>query len=273
MRTPLTKPLLLSLLTSTLLGGCSLFSAPEREPDYPTLGSTYYSSDDTTVIESDNVLKTAIKNNRLIAVSNRSAIEEKFDLLFAEVRQYQTFATDTKPFTNDDLKGEDFHKGLETLIKQFSCELYASQQSSDSVQLCPLNHKIVDNNLGYLPFQDGRHVTERLSTTLTNSEGTKELDMFLRSTHERPLESLWGGVHELGSFKGSELAPTSLVLTVNLSAHKKESHSRPWQELHDEPLILFVVLPSVERILTQRNEVDAMNLSYQKAQLLIVDSR
>jgi len=260
------KTLLLTAVTSSFLTGCSFFSAPEREPYYPLLRDATYSNEEIAVIESDNVLKSAIKQNHVVAVAQTQEVETTFDKVFAEAEWSEGISL-------DDLKSEQFHDGLELLIKQFSCELYASKQPDDSIQLCPQSNKIVDNALAYLPFEDGLRMTQRLSTTQTNKDDTLQIELFLKSTHERPLESLWGAVHELGSFKGSTLSPDKLVLTVNLSAYKKESAAHTWRALYREPLIFFVAIPPVDAIANQPNEVASMNYSYNKAKLIVADSR
>lgn len=260
-----TKKILVGLLTFTL-SGCSLFYGDEREPYYPLLRDTTYSEDSVTVIETDNVVKSAIRHNELVLVEEHDKVNQSIYKVFAE-------AIDSRSVTVDDLKGEKFHKSLELIIKQFSCELFASQQPVNSVQLCPLSDQIVDNNLNYLPFLDGLRTYQRISIVKQNSNDTMQLEMFLKSTHERSLESLWGAVHELGRFKGSQLPVESLVLTINLKAYKKQQDGEAWRHLHSEPLIFFVVLPSVDHIISRPNEVESMNFAYRSAKLLVVDSR
>lgn len=265
MHKPLLKTTFAGLLASTLFG-CSMFSAPDREPYYPQVRDVYYSAEEIPVIESNNVLKTAIKQNQFVAVIEKSDVNQSTEKVFAEIADSQTV-------TLTDLQGELFHAGLETIIKQFSCELYASQQPSNSVQLCPQSNKIVDNGLNYLPFQDGLRYTERLTSIQTDASDHLQLEFFLKSTHERSLDSLWGAVHELGFFKDSTLSEDRLVLTVNLNAYKRSSGSGQWQFMHPEPLVFFIALTSVENILARPNEVEAMGFAYQSAKLLVVDSR
>ncbi|WP_252036524.1 MULTISPECIES: hypothetical protein [Vibrio] len=248
------------------LTACSFFSAPEREPYYPTLRDAVYSDEDIRVIESNNILKTAIKSNHYVQVADRAAVNNNAHKIFAEILNSSTILL-------SDIQNSRFHDGLEFIIKQFTCELYASQQPSDSVQLCPFSSQIVDNNLHYLPFEDGLRLTQRLSTTLHDNEDTLQLELFLKSTYERPLTSLWGAVHELGRFKYSQLAEDNLVLTVNMKVYKKSESSLRWVHLHPDPLIFFVVLPSVDSILAHPNELEGMHFSYQNAKLLVVDSR
>lgn len=248
------------------LNGCSLFDADQRQPYYPLLSDATYSEQELGVIQSDNILTQAIRNNHFLAVNETSTLNQTFDKLFAE-------ATNNQAVSIDDLIESEFHQNLALLIKQFSCELFASQQPVDSIQLCPLNGQIVDNGLDYLPFQQGHRVTERLSVVSKNSQDTFQLELFLRSSHERSLDTLWGAVHELGVWKGSQLAPESIVLTVNLNAYKKNSVIQRWKYLNPEPLIFFVVLPPVDYIASRPNEIQSMDFAYRSAKLLIVDSR
>lgn len=255
-----------ALTTSLLLNGCAFFSDAEREPYYPLLSEATYSEEEIAVIESNNVLKSAIKQNALISIEKHNEIEAAFNRVFAEVEN-------SEGFSFEDLKTPTFHRTLKAIVQQFSCEVYASQQDANTIQLCPPNDKIVDNNMSYLPFNDGVRVIQRLAADELNDEGTLQLEMYLKSTHERPLESLWGAVHELGRFKGSQLPAESLVLTVNLSAYKKDRYAHAWRAAYHEPLIFFVVLPPVDEITEQPNEIASMAYSFNKAKLIAADSR
>ncbi|MEZ8100923.1 hypothetical protein [Vibrio bivalvicida] len=265
MRSITANSILAGLITANI-AGCSLFFADEREPYYPLLRNSTYSGDDIAVIETDNVLKSAVKHNDFVLVEDGARVNQSVDKVFAE-------AINNHSVSVEDLKGEEFHQGLELIIKQFTCELYASQQPVDSIQLCPQSNQVVDNGLGYLPFEKGVRTAQRLSAIERNDEGTLQLELFLKSTHERPLESLWGAVHELGYFKGSQLPPESVVLTINLKAYKKDTNAHNWRYLHSEPLIFFVVLPSVDQLINRPNEVESMKFAYRSAKLLVVDSR
>ncbi len=162
-----------------------MFSQPERTPYYPSIRDSTYSDEKISVIESNNVLKSAIKQNRYVPVNETAKVNNNAATIFSEV-----VASNTLSIT--DLNQDEFHQGLEALIKQFTCELYASQQSADTIQVCPQSQKIVDNNLGYLPFEDGVRRTERLVSVVRNAQETLELEFFLKSSNERSLESLWG---------------------------------------------------------------------------------
>ncbi|EGA67598.1 hypothetical protein [Vibrio brasiliensis] len=257
---------ILTGLATVTLAGCSMFSPAERDPYYPQLRDTTYSSEDITVIESDNVLKAAIKHNEFVLVEEKQTVNQAIELVFAE-------AIDNRAVSVEDLRSEQFHRALEEVIKQFTCELYASKQPADSIQLCPQQNQIVDNALDYLPFEQGLRFAHRISTIKQDHNDTLQLEMFLKSTHERPLESLWGAVHELGKFKGSRLAPEQLVLTINLKAYKKSPSDHTWKYMYPEPLVFFVVLPSVEHLIQRPNEIESMDFAYRTAKLLVVDSR
>tara|TARA_Y100001956_G_C4116298_1_gene185067 strand:+ start:276 stop:1046 length:771 start_codon:yes stop_codon:yes gene_type:complete len=251
-------------ITVSLLG-CSNFLDSARKPHYPTIRDAIYSSDGTTVIESNNVLKRAVKENRVIPLASKELVNSNAATLFAEI-------IGNRGIGPQDLYGSEFHYSLEQLIKQFTCELYASQQPEESIQLCPMTNEIVDNNLDYLPFVEGQRTTSRLAVSATNAPETLEVELFLKSTNERSLDTLWGAVHELGQFKGSALPSESLVLTVNLQAYKKVDVKHGWKELYKEPLIFFVILPSVEQLLNRQNEVESMRLAYRNAKIVLVES-
>jgi len=248
------------------IAGCSLFWADGREPYYPLLRDSTYSDEEVAVIETDNILSSAVKHNDYVLIEDKERVNQSVDKVFAE-------AINNHFVPIENLKSPPFHRGLELIIKQFTCELYASQQPVNSIQLCPQSNQIVDNGLDYLPFEQGLRTAQRLSTIERNSEGTLQLELFLKSTHERPLESLWGAVHELGHFKGSQLPPESVVLTINLKAYKKDTNAHNWRYMHSEPLIFFVVLPSVDHLISRPNEVESMKFAYRSAKLLVVDSR
>ncbi|ERB62978.1 hypothetical protein N779_23280 [Vibrio coralliilyticus OCN008] len=158
MQTPIGKTSIAVALGLSLTA-CSMFSEPKREPYYPALRDTVYSDEDITVIESNNVLKTAIKSNQYVNVADFDEVNNNAAKVFAEV-------LNSSSVTVKDIQNKQFHEGLKTIIKQFTCELYASKQPADSVQLCPLDSKIVDNNLDYLlrgwatVYSEAEHYTE-----------------------------------------------------------------------------------------------------------------
>ncbi|WP_245798212.1 hypothetical protein [Vibrio ostreicida] len=243
-----------------------MFSGSTEPVYYPTLSESIYSTEGVTVIDSNNVLKTAISTNQYVMVSAHERVNQNIEKVFSEVLE-------SRAISALDLQQQSFHVGLERIIKQFSCELFSSQQPFDSIQLCPPDHKIVGNNLGYLPFKAGLHTTHRLSISTNGQFDKIQMNMFLKSTHERALTSLWGAIHELGKFDHSDLQASSLVLTVNLVVHKKSETSLRWEYLHPKPLVFFIVLPSVDLILSKRNEVEGMNFAYKNAKMLLVDNR
>lgn len=256
----------LNSLLAIALTGCSMFTSPERVPYYPEITGATYDNNETAVIETDNIFKSAIEQNRFIPVNDFGLINQVTDQVFVELEN-------SPQFTYIDLQNALFHRGVESLIKQFSCELFASQQPRNSVQICPASEQIVDNNLGYLPFEQGTRAFHRLTVITRNQTNSQQLDFFLKSAHEKPLHSLWGAVHELGQFDGSTLAKDSLVLTTNLNGHKKDPTTGRWHEMYHYPLVFFVVLPSVEQIINRPDEVEAMDFAYRSAKLLVVDSR
>jgi hypothetical protein len=256
------KHVFASLLVISLTG-CSIFNEPERVPYYPQITESIYNLDGDAVIDTDNIIKSSIVQNRYVPVIDRNAVNQVTDQIFAEV-EYSELVT------FHDLQSELFHRGVKAIINQFSCELFASQQPKDSIQVCPLTNKIVDNNHGYLPFEQGTRFTQRLAVITRDPANTIQFDFFLKSTHEKSLDSLWGAVHEMGHFYGSTIPKESLVLTVNLNGHKKSSSTNRWHEMYRHPLIFFVTLPSVDQITQRPNEIEAMDFAYRSAKLLVV---
>lgn len=265
MNKPVSKATILALVLVGL-NACSLLSKTDRQPYYPFFTYSVYSDADVSLIETNNVVAKAIRSNHYVRVSDIGAFNSNIDKVFSE-------ALTSYSVSIDDIKTQGFHHGIESIIKQFACEVYVSQQPADSIQLCPLSKDVVDNNIPYLPFIDGLRVHHRLSKKVSVNSGDIEFEFFLRSTHERSLETLWGAVHELGSIPDSELPFDSLVLTINMNAHKKSDLDTRWRSLHHEPLVFFVMLPSVDLILQNKNEIASMDFAYEKALLLIVDSR
>jgi len=264
-----TRRALLAIATGAVLltTGCS--SNPENDPShltYPPIKYTTYTSDGDVLIDSYNVVRGAITNNRWLPLSETSEINQQLDSLFPELEQ-------TSVLSFEDLATSQFHDSVEQLVKSFSCELYASQQSTDSVQACPSNNDLAANGLSYLPFHKGARFEQRLAVQTLNATQDMEMDLFLKSGAEKSLESLWGAVHTLGQFNSSTLSPNNLVLTINMNVHKRFNEASTWQPMHSAPLIFFVALPSVEELLAQSNEITAMQYAYDHAKLLMVDSR
>ncbi|WP_253910158.1 hypothetical protein [Vibrio aestuarianus] len=63
------------------------------------------------------------------------------------------------------------------------------------------------------------------------------------------------------------------MLTVYLNGYTQNSENALWQPLHAEPLIFFVLLPNIDSILSQENEMAASDFSYNNSKLLLVKSQ
>ncbi|WP_367986496.1 hypothetical protein AB2S62_07950 [Vibrio sp. NTOU-M3] len=252
------------LAMTTLLSGCIAFTDSTKENRYPSLSDATYSKEELTVKETNNVLRSAIVNNRLVSLTATDMINQSMPVVFAEAYD------DSSKIA---LESQEFHRSLEELVKEFSCQLYASRQPTHTIQLCPASNQVVLNNLNYLPFTEGVWLTQRLSNYYESSQQPHMFELYLKSGIEKPLTSVWGAVHEAGYFPASEVNPRDLVLTIFLDSYNKTESQQPWQRLYREPLVFFVFLPPVDHILDHQNEVKAMDFAYNNARLLLVDSR
>ncbi|WP_070970048.1 hypothetical protein [Vibrio sonorensis] len=249
------------------LMGCSLFIKPDPDPmAYPTLANSHYSGDEIPLNKTANVINSAVVAGRTVPISDKERVNQKLPLIFAEIG-------DRTSIRYQVLSEAGFHSAIKNLVTQYSCHLYASQQTRDTVQLCPPHHKLVDNEPGYLPFIDGYWFDHRMEVSHTNQNHGLQVDLFLKSGNERPLTSTWGAVHTLGPFDNNQFDEKQLVLTIHLKAYYKNGDAQVWSPMHHEPLIFFVLLPTKDHIAKQTNEIAAMDYSYQNAQLLVVDSR
>ncbi|WP_114785770.1 hypothetical protein [Vibrio tetraodonis] len=265
MRTHIIEAVILTV-ACTILSSCSYFSSTTREPYYPRLSNSIFSDESLTLIETNNVVIKAIKSNRYVSVSDFQGVNDVAKIVFNE-------AEVSSAVSISDVQTSLFHHALESIIKQFTCEVFTSKHPNSSIQLCPLSKSATMSAEHALPFIGGIRLKHRLSTTIHNDPAGLEFELFLRSVQERSLDTLWGAVHELGKIPNSELAQDSLVLTINMNIHKKNDLDRRWRSLHHEPLVFFVILPPVESIWRSKNEIESMSFAYKKAVLLVVDSR
>ena len=249
-----------------LLTGCSGFELSKISDHYPTLNVATFSDENTQLDSSPNIIKSAIEHNEYVRVEDTQKVNQYIYKIFAEAELNEVVSI-------NELKNNLFHSALELIVKQFTCELYASMQPSNSIQFCPRERDMVTNNLGYLPFKNGLRYNHRLVVEEKDTETSLHIELFLRSTRERSFDSVWGAVHELGYFKGSRLDPESLVLTVNLNAYKKSAKEHNWHFAHSEPLVFFVIIPTIKALIHRPNEIESMDYAYRSARILIVDSR
>lgn len=254
------------LLTIPLLSGCIAYSLDEYHlMTYSALSEAYYSEGELTIADNPNVVRTAIAQNHLVWTTDLKSVEDELPTLFPELN---LSAQNSNLF---DVQA--FHIALNNLVGRFSCELYSSVQSEDSVQTCDNHGTIAANNLGYLPFNKGKYLGERLQVHQQSNQHRFAIDLYLKSAFERSLDSMWGAVHTLGHFNHSQQSPDSLILTVYLNGYTQNSVNALWQPLHAEPLVFFVLLPNIDSILDQENEMAASDFSYNNSKLLIVRSQ
>ncbi|WP_254068227.1 hypothetical protein [Vibrio aestuarianus] len=265
-KTSTTAQYFASLLTIPLLSGCIAYSLDEyHSMTYSTLSEAYYSENELTVADNPNVVRSAVEQNHLVWTTDLKSVEDELPTLFPELNLHEQ---NSHPFDV-----QIFHVALNHLIGRFGCELYSSVQNEDSVQTCDNQGTIAANNLGYLPFNKGKYLGERLQVHQQSNQQRFAIDLYLKSTFERSLDSVWGAVHTLGHFNHSQLSPDSLVLTVYLNSYTQNSENALWQPLHAEPLIFFVLLPNIDSILSQENEMAASDFSYNNSKLLLVKSQ
>ena len=158
-----------------LLTGCSGLYLDKAPDHYPTLSLATFSDASVHLATSPNIVKSAIEHNEFVKIKNTDKVNQYIPRIFAEANLNEVVSI-------SDLKNTTFHSALELMVKQFTCELYASMQPYDSVQLCPKDRDIVTNNLGYLPFKDGVRYNHRLVIEEKDANSTLHIELFLRST-------------------------------------------------------------------------------------------
>ncbi|NAW97709.1 MULTISPECIES: hypothetical protein [unclassified Vibrio] len=258
-----------ALACSLLLSGCIAYNSKPKNPrSYPLLSEAIYSEDDLSLADNPNIIRTAIEENQSVTINDLNALTSQLPIVFPELNLHleQEHSFDARLFQS----------AVQQLVAQFACELYSSQQMSDSVQMCANDGRVTPNNLGYLPFQQGKYSGERLTVHRhSQPQGSQSqsvaVDLYLKSTSERPLSSIWGSTHTLGRFHGSHFSSDSVVLTVYFEGHVLDERHQ-WQAQYPEPLIFFLLLPSITTLLQQGNDASAAQFAMNNTRLLLVDS-
>ncbi|CAM2819443.1 hypothetical protein VIOR103205_04430 [Vibrio ordalii] len=253
-----------ALACSLLLSGCIAYSSkPENPRSYPLLSEATYSEDALSLADSPNIIRTAIEQNQSVTINDLNALTSQLPIVFPELNLHlaQEHSFDVRLFQS----------AVQQLVSQFACELYSSQQMPDSVQMCANDGRITPNNLGYLPFQQGKYLGERLTVHRHSQSQGVALELYLKSASERSLSSVWGAAHTLGRFRGSHFSSDSVVLTVYFEGHVLDERHR-WQAQYPEPLIFFLLLPSITTLTQQSNDASAAQFAVNNSQLLLVNS-
>ena len=133
MYTPIIRAVTLTV-ASISLSSCSFFTSSDIDPYYPLLTDSVYSDESLALIETNNIVIKALKSNRYVDVSNYQQVNNVAAIVFNEAEASSSVSI-------ADIQTSHFHRMLESIIKQFACEVYASQQLENSVQFCPFQKK------------------------------------------------------------------------------------------------------------------------------------
>ncbi|MGF1718917.1 hypothetical protein L4D20_02585 [Vibrio kyushuensis] len=251
-----------------------LFLSPLSYADYPSLSSTTIDSNGTRLVDTNNVVKLAIEQNRFIPLRYNQKFKDHRADLFKEVEQLGEY--ELNAYVNSSLV-----RGIQNIVGEFACVSYRhysekpqASSCNDTSSISPSNSK--ENNVSShsklegKPFIYGQYVNNRLTTTLNNiSIPARSYDLFLPSAQEKPLNTIWGAVHQLDSSRifNNDTKPT--VLTVYIDAYKMNQDGERTDNVIEGAQVILVVVPRVSEIALREDEKSARDFAINHAKVIV----
>lgn len=231
--------------------------------NYPSLATIRFGDGNQIVASSDNLIANAIESGHRIPLVYNS----KFSSLTPNLFPSKYFDS----YTSDRLNNEAFVAGLKEIVSKFACAEYRFRHGQPEAEGC-LGFIEDGRNKEQMPFVDGTYVDKRMEVHIDSKKHGIGYYFYLPSASEKSLNTLWGAVHELGTFFGRSLGRKQLVLTVYVSVYLlNDSGYRSSKPIYNEPLAYFVVLPSALDIYKNRNQNIVGHSAAQKSSLLILE--
>lgn len=248
------------LLLLSLLGLFSGFATA----DYNNLAWVSIDDKGTRVYDTNNVLKVAIEDNRFIPLAYNTKWRDSAPELFPEIRTLSQYELDAYASPN-------LVKGIQKLVAEFSCATYRFNQNKPQTRSCQ-GASFDNKKREGKPFQGGQYVDNRLTVSInnvSNSMPNRSYDIYLPSAKEKPLNSVWGAVHELGSFFVRQRDNKDTVLTIYIDAYRLDKDLERGKKVTDKPQVVFVVIPRASVIGRQSSEQAAANFAVKDAVLIV----
>ncbi|WP_260258946.1 hypothetical protein [Vibrio intestinalis] len=238
--------------------------ASQVSADYNNLAWVSIDDKGTRVYDTNNRIKLAIEDNRFIPLAYGSQWQDSAPELFYEVGQISQYELDA-------YASASLVKGIQQLVAEFSCATYRFNQKKPQTRSC--NGKSFDDRQREgKPFQGGQFVNKRMSVSINSVSKTlpnRSYDIYLPSAKEKTLNSLWGAVHELGSFFVRQRDNKDTVLTIYIDAYRLDKDLERGKRVLESPQVVFVVLPRASKIGRQSSEQAAAQYALSDAVLIV----
>ncbi|MEF1200420.1 hypothetical protein QTO12_07680 [Vibrio owensii] len=252
------------MLKVILLAASILFTIDSHayvSGNYPRLATMRIGEPQQLVSSSNNMISYAIENGKSVSLEYNQ-IKSMTPYIFR--KEY------FDSYIGKKLNNPTFVKGLQAIVNEFACAEYRFRHRMPQSDSC--SGYVGDKyNKEKMPFVDGQFKSFRLEQHIDNKRDGISYQFYLPSASEKTLDSIWGAVHELGSFFGRTFERRQLVLSVYMQAYPlNENGFRDRTPFYDKPITFFIVLPSATEISRQNNQTRAGHFAADKAQLLIL---
>ncbi|HFQ5100102.1 TPA: hypothetical protein ACGUU3_003388 [Vibrio vulnificus] len=229
--------------------------------NYPRLATMRIEESQQLIASSNNMISYAIENGQSVSLEYNQ-IKSMTPYIFR--KEY------FDSYVGKKLNSPTFVKGLQAIVNEFACAEYRFRHRMPQSDSCS-GYVSDQNDKEKMPFVDGQFKSFRLEQHINSKRDGISYQFYLPSTSEKALDSIWGAVHELGTFFGRAFDPRQLVLSVYMQAYPlNENGFRDGNPFYDKPIVFFIVLPPAVEIFRQDNQIEGGQFAQDKAQLLIL---
>ncbi|WP_047046311.1 hypothetical protein [Vibrio mexicanus] len=215
----------------------------------------------------------AKRNVVAYAIENGNAIDLKFNSQFIGARRFlfpeNNFGSS---YNIEKVASQAFITSVSEVTSKFICAEYRFRNRLPSTEDC--NGFVLDENKREgMPFVSGQFTSNRIEANVDDRTNGVSFHTYLKSSKEAPLSSAFGSVHELGTFFGGFADRKSLILSVNVDAYWWSKETQRSGAINAQPEVYFIVLPSSVELSKAANQMQAVKLGLEKAQILIIGRR
>ncbi|NLS14419.1 hypothetical protein HGP28_16185 [Vibrio sp. SM6] len=244
----------------------ALVHASYQLGNYPTLQYAKFDTQGRTLANTTNSISNSIEQG--------DAIPLKFD---KEMLANRAWILPSKYYGDqywvDKILTRDWVRNMQNLITNFVCAEYRFRHRQYQSEDC---FKQESSNINAqregMPFVSGQFKQNSLETNLDSTHARLSYKMWLPSGNSVSLQSVFGSVHELGSFFGPyRRNDNSLVLTIYSQVYRLNQDNFRGALINTTPSHYFVILPSSRELAAAPNQQAAAKQALAQAKLFILN--
>ena len=259
----LTRQRTTKAILTTLLGFISCFVQAYTSGNYPRLAQMKTPNQQITISQGNHPITYAVENSMAIPLLDQSALTADWQYIIPPSQ-----------FKNDylyrRLNSNALVQAISPVIRDVVCAEYRFRHRHASSNHCSKSVKQHNGRVEGMPFVSGSFTENSAINDYNDRKNRVSYEAYLPSSKQFALNTLEGSIHELGTFFGRFASNRSLVITMRIKIYTIDRDGFRIAPLNRTPLLLWIVLPSAQKLSQQNSQNHAANYALENAQLLVL---